>query len=117
MNISAIDQGQKGARAPSPPPGRWQSRRPALRFGLLTGAAGLLILATACTAASPRDASAAASQSPSGHGGTHNEPAHADRAAGPGRPAEFFGNSRSREFQPSSGRKPGRLRDPGRRNL
>ena len=63
MNISANDQGQNGAGPPGQPPGRWQSRRPPLRLGLLTGAAGLLILATACTAASPRDASAAASQS------------------------------------------------------
>lgn len=67
MDISAIDQGQKGAGAPGQPPRRWQSRRPALRLGLLTGTAGLLILATACTAASPRDASAAAARS---HRGT-----------------------------------------------
>lgn len=67
MNFSAIDQGHKGAGPTGQPPGRWQSRRPALRLGLLTGTAGLLILATACTAASPRDASAAAARS---HRGT-----------------------------------------------
>jgi hypothetical protein len=66
MNISAIDQGQKGAGGPGQPPRRWQSRRPALRLGLMTGAAGLLILATACATASPRDAIAAASPSPRG---------------------------------------------------
>jgi hypothetical protein len=66
MNIS-IDQGPKGAGSPGQPPGRWRSRVPALRLGVLTGAAGLMLLATACTAASPRHVSAAA---PPSHRGT-----------------------------------------------
>ncbi len=67
MHISAIDQGHKGAGSRGQPPGRWRSRGPALRLGVLTGAAGLMIVATACTAASPRQASAAA---PRSHRGT-----------------------------------------------
>jgi hypothetical protein len=67
MHISAINRGQKGAGCPGQPPGRWRSRGPALRLGVPAGSAGLMILATACTAASPRQASAAA---PRSHQGT-----------------------------------------------
>jgi hypothetical protein len=90
MNISAIDRGQKGAGSPGQPPGRWRSRGPALRLGLLTGAAGLTILATACTAGAPRHASAAA---PRSHRGTvpvatSSQPAPTASPA-PGAPSAF----------------------------